>query len=104
MLCHHVLSFMWHVQVRFEDPITRYGSAKGAQAQVLVACNSRLPSSSKGSLLRDGRRPLHHAGQAVTHGHSAGYMFNIAMLKKVFNPTFQLHDIRQTAEHELTTR
>ena len=44
------------------------------------------------------------AGQAITHGHSAGYMFNIAMLKKVFNPTFQLHDIRQTAEHELTTR
>ncbi|KAK9804334.1 hypothetical protein WJX72_007791 [[Myrmecia] bisecta] len=33
-----------------------------------------------------------------------GYKFNIAMLRKVFNPTFILHDMRQTGEYELTTR
>ena len=33
-----------------------------------------------------------------------GYMFNIAMLKRVFSPKFYLHDIRQTGEHEATTR
>lgn len=31
-------------------------------------------------------------------------MFNIAMLKRVFSPKFFLHDIRQTGEHEATTR
>lgn len=31
-------------------------------------------------------------------------MFNIGMLKKVFNPTFELHDIKQTGEYEATTR
>jgi hypothetical protein len=31
-------------------------------------------------------------------------MFNIAMLKRVFAPTFILHDLRQTGEHEITTR
>lgn len=31
-------------------------------------------------------------------------MFNIGMLKKVFSPTFQLHDVRQTGEFEATTR
>lgn len=34
----------------------------------------------------------------------AGYMFNINMLKTVFNPTFELHDIKQTGEYEATTR
>lgn len=34
----------------------------------------------------------------------AGYMFNIAMLKRVFAPTFILHDLKQTGEHEITTR
>lgn len=34
----------------------------------------------------------------------AGYMFNIGMLKKVFAPSFQLHDIKQTGEYEATTR
>ena len=34
----------------------------------------------------------------------AGYMFNIGMLKRVFNPTFELHDIKQTGEYEATTR
>lgn len=36
--------------------------------------------------------------------HLAGYMFNIGMLKKVFAPHFQLHDIKQTGEFEATTR
>ena len=31
-------------------------------------------------------------------------MFNIAILKRVFSPKFYLHDIRQTGEHEATTR
>ena len=31
-------------------------------------------------------------------------MFNISMLKRVFNPTFELHDIKQTGEYEATTR
>ncbi|KAL0027314.1 hypothetical protein WJX77_012126 [Trebouxia sp. C0004] len=33
-----------------------------------------------------------------------GYVFNIKLLRRVFAPTFQLHDIKQTAPHELTTR
>ncbi len=37
-------------------------------------------------------------------GCRAGYMFNIAMLKRVFAPTFQLHDIKQTGDYEVTTR
>ena len=31
-------------------------------------------------------------------------MFNIKMLKAVFAPKFQLHDIRQTGDYEITTR
>lgn len=31
-------------------------------------------------------------------------MFNISMLKRVFSPTFQLHDLKQTGEYEITTR
>lgn len=31
-------------------------------------------------------------------------MFNIGMLKRVFAPIFQLHDIRQTGDYEVTTR
>lgn len=34
----------------------------------------------------------------------AGYMFNISMLRRVFAPTFQLHDIKQTSEFDITTR
>ncbi|KAL3159126.1 hypothetical protein ABBQ32_011120 [Trebouxia sp. C0010 RCD-2024] len=33
-----------------------------------------------------------------------GYMFNISMLRRVFAPTFQLHDIKQTSEFDITTR
>jgi hypothetical protein len=33
-----------------------------------------------------------------------GYMFNIRMLKGVFDPLFELHDIKQTAQYEITTR
>ena len=31
-------------------------------------------------------------------------MFNIGMLKTIFAPEFQLHDIKQTGEYEATTR
>ena len=40
----------------------------------------------------------------MLHWHGAGYMFNIGMLKTIFSPTFQMHDIRQTGEYEITTR
>lgn len=33
-----------------------------------------------------------------------GYVFNISMLRRVFAPTFQLHDIKQTSEYDVTTR
>ncbi|KAL4437760.1 hypothetical protein ABPG77_005672 [Micractinium sp. CCAP 211/92] len=33
-----------------------------------------------------------------------GYLFNISMLRRVFSPTFTLHDIRRTGPLELTTR
>lgn len=33
-----------------------------------------------------------------------GYVFNIKLLRRVFAPTFQLHDIKQTSQYELTTR
>jgi hypothetical protein len=33
-----------------------------------------------------------------------GYMFNIRMLKGVFDPLFELHDIKQTGQYEITTR
>ncbi|CAL8466016.1 g5552 [Coccomyxa elongata] len=40
----------------------------------------------------------------TSYNDAKGYMFNIAMLKRVFAPTFQLHDIKQTGEYEVTTR
>ena len=33
-----------------------------------------------------------------------GYLFNIQFLRRVFNPTFTLHDLRQTGPHDITTR
>mmetsp|Transcript_24759 Transcript_24759/g.29972 ORF Transcript_24759/g.29972 Transcript_24759/m.29972 type:complete len:425 (+) Transcript_24759:124-1398(+) len=33
-----------------------------------------------------------------------GYLFNIAMLRRVFDPTFELHSIKQTGPNEVTTR
>lgn len=38
------------------------------------------------------------------HDSISGYLFNIAMLKLVFSPNFQLHWVRQTGPYELTTR
>ncbi|XP_075509854.1 uncharacterized protein LOC142546177 [Primulina tabacum] len=38
------------------------------------------------------------------HGSIGGYLFNIAMLKKLFNPDFQLHWVKQTGAYEITTR
>ncbi|BDA48214.1 probable heme-binding-like protein At3g10130, chloroplastic at C-terminar half [Coccomyxa sp. Obi] len=40
----------------------------------------------------------------TSYNDAKGYMFNIAMLKTVFAPTFQLHDIKQTGDYEVTTR
>ncbi|KAL5975666.1 hypothetical protein ACLOJK_019992 [Asimina triloba] len=33
-----------------------------------------------------------------------GYLFNIKLLKGLFQPDFQLHHVKQTGPHELTTR
>lgn len=33
-----------------------------------------------------------------------GYLFNIAMLKNVFSPIFELHDIKATGDYEVTSR
>lgn len=33
-----------------------------------------------------------------------GYMFNIGLLKKLFQPDFQLHSVKKTGSYELTTR
>ncbi|KAI3790242.1 hypothetical protein L2E82_03138 [Cichorium intybus] len=38
------------------------------------------------------------------HDSISGYLFNIAMLKLVFTPNFQLHWARQTGPYEITTR
>ncbi|OVA00522.1 SOUL heme-binding protein [Macleaya cordata] len=34
----------------------------------------------------------------------SGYLFNIALLKKLFTPEFQLHYVKQTGPYEITTR
>lgn len=34
----------------------------------------------------------------------AGYLFNIAFLRRVFSPAFVLHDVRRTGPLEVTTR
>ena len=44
-----------------------------------------------------------------THTHAraaspAGYLFNIAFLRRVFTPTFTLHDVRRSGPLEVTTR
>ncbi|GMH32413.1 hypothetical protein BSKO_00247 [Bryopsis sp. KO-2023] len=33
-----------------------------------------------------------------------GYLFNIAMLRRVFAPTYEMHDIKKTGENEITAR
>nr|XP_043623657.1 uncharacterized protein LOC122595370 [Erigeron canadensis] len=38
------------------------------------------------------------------HDSISGYLFNIAMLKLVFSPNFQLHWVKQTGPYEITTR
>lgn len=38
------------------------------------------------------------------HDTIAGYMFNIALLKQLFRPNFQLHWVKQTGPYEITTR
>ena len=49
-------------------------------------------------------KPAARSACTMLHWYGAGYMFNIGMLKTVFSPTFQMHDIRQTREYEITTR
>ncbi|KAL8040723.1 hypothetical protein ABFX02_10G116700 [Erythranthe guttata] len=38
------------------------------------------------------------------HDSISGYLFNIAMLRKLFTPDFQLHWVKQTGAYEITTR
>ncbi|GAB2300373.1 hypothetical protein Dimus_034414 [Dionaea muscipula] len=38
------------------------------------------------------------------HDSISGYLFNIALLKRLFNPNFQLHWVKQTGPYEITTR
>lgn len=38
------------------------------------------------------------------HDSIGGYLFNIAMLRAVFSPDFQLHWVKQTGPYEITTR
>lgn len=38
------------------------------------------------------------------HDTVSGYLFNIAMLKKLFRPDFQLHWVKQTGPYDITTR
>ncbi|KAK2982130.1 hypothetical protein RJ640_029647 [Escallonia rubra] len=38
------------------------------------------------------------------HDSISGYLFNIALLKKLFTPDFQLHWAKQTGPYEITTR
>ncbi|GAB4832913.1 hypothetical protein Ancab_006932 [Ancistrocladus abbreviatus] len=38
------------------------------------------------------------------HDTISGYLFNIALLRKLFNPGFQLHWVKQTGPYEITTR
>ena len=77
--------------VEFRDPITQYNNASGTtglHTEQQAEAESGLPT-------KDSCNEAHVC---------AGYMFNIGMLKRVFNPTFELHDIKQTGENEATTR
>ncbi|KAL2465601.1 SOUL heme-binding family protein [Abeliophyllum distichum] len=38
------------------------------------------------------------------HDSISGYLFNIAMLRKLFTPDFKLHWVKQTGPYEITTR
>lgn len=38
------------------------------------------------------------------HDTVSGYLFNIDLLKKLFQPDFQLHSVKQTGPYEITTR
>ncbi|KAF7838642.1 SOUL heme-binding family protein [Senna tora] len=38
------------------------------------------------------------------HDSLSGYLFNIALLKNLFRPQFQLHWVKQTGSYEITTR
>lgn len=83
--------------VEFRDPITQYNNASGESYQSL--------SGKVIAAVRSLHSPMTMLRPKSDNGRDgAGYMFNISMLKRVFNPTFELHDIKQTGEYEATTR
>lgn len=83
-------------KVNFEDPITRYSTVKGVYPQLSIVCFAKQESSVDAMCCH---LKAVHSMLCVT-----GYMFNISMLRRVFAPTFQLHDIKQTSEYDVTTR
>ena len=84
-------------RVNFMDPITKYNSVKGS---ALLSITLYVKSSAVSAKSERTRGYV----CIVLHWYGAGYMFNIGMLKTIFSPTFQMHDIRQTGEYEITTR
>lgn len=73
-------------KVNFQDPITRYSSVQGLHSTIVLnGCQAGSAAAS--------------AAACVT-----GYVFNIKMLRRVFDPKFLLHDLRQTGPNEITTR
>ena len=80
-------------KVNFEDPITRYSTVKGGYLQLNIA----KQESSVDTMC------CHHRA-IYSMLYVTGYVFNISMLRRVFAPTFQLHDIKQTSEYDVTTR
>ena len=72
-------------KVNFQDPITRYSSVQGLHSRTMIANDCQAGSASAAACI-------------------AGYVFNIKMLRRVFDPKFLLHDLRQTGPNEITTR
>lgn len=86
-------------KVNFMDPITKYDSVKG------IADALRNPGTPIWPPKQQCKAEVEsESTYGLPQGSLAGYMFNISMLKRIFQPTFQLHDIKQTAELEVTTR
>ena len=83
-------------KVNFEDPITKYSTVKGAYLLLNHVCFAKQESNVVTVCCR---HMAIYSMLCVT-----GYMFNISMLRRVFAPTFQLHDIKQTSEYDITTR
>jgi hypothetical protein len=75
---------------------------------VSVCCHPPIPRPAPFTLLPTSARPHPHPHPFLflfsLSPPPAGYLFNIGMLRRVFQPTFTLHDIRRTGPLELTTR